>query len=414
MTAPDAAAGLPDRDFRPAGEGRYILELTRHAVTLDLDRLRRDRGYVHGELLVRCGLPGRRSSTDTLYAGDVNVSGVPSRDLVAHLARQANIGSVEWPEVLGDLYTRVLAAERQGRPAVRLRDLQRPDPDDAMAVDGLRLLKRHPVILFGDGGAAKSYLALYLASRLAASGVRVLYADWEFAGEDHRDRLERICGEDMPDVAYVRCERPMVAEADRLRRIVREDRIDYLVCDSVAFAADGPPEAAEVAGAYFRALRGIGVGSLNIAHTTKAEGGDQKPFGSTFWHNGARSTWYAKRAAGEPGDARLSIALFNRKTNLGPLAPAAGYSIEFGADRTVFSPASVAEMGPDVAGQLPIAARMAAALRAGSLTIVELAQELDARPDTVSRIAKRYDGTRFVRVPGADGVYRIGLAARAA
>jgi hypothetical protein len=404
---------LADREFRPAGEGRYILELPRYALTLDLDRLRRDRGYVHGELMVRCGMPGRRSTTETLYAGDVNVSTVPPRDLVNQLAMLANIASVEWPEVLGDLYTRTLAAERQGRPAVMLRDVPRPDPAEDVAVDGIRLLRRHPVVVFGDGGDAKSYLALYLATRLAARGLRVLYADWEFAGEDHRDRLERICGEDMPDVRYVRCERPMVAEADRLRRIVREDGVDYLVADSVAFAADGPPEAAEVAGAYFRALRTIGVGSLNVAHTTKSEGGDQKPFGSTFWHNGARSTWYVKRAAGEPGDARLSIALFNRKANLGPLAPAAGYSIEFGAERTVFTPASVAEMGPDVAGQLPIAARMASVLRTGSMTIVELAQELEERPDTVSRIAKRYDGKRFVKVPGADGIYRIGLAARA-
>lgn len=406
---------LADREFRPAGDGRYVLEVPRLALLLDLDRLRRDRGSLHGELLVRCGLPGVRASNGVLYAGNVNASAVRDlRDVAGHLSGRASIPGLDWTELLGDLFTRTLDAERQGRPAVSLRDLPRPDGAEDVEVDGLRLLRRHPVILFGDGGAAKSYLALHLAARLSDAGLRVLYADWEFAGEDHRDRLERLCGGDMPDVRYVRCERPMTAEADRLRRIVREDAIDYLVADSVAFAADGPPEAAEVAGAYFRALRSIGVGSLNIAHTTKAEGGDLKPFGSTFWHNGARSTWYVKRAAGEDGSPRISIALFNRKANLGPIAPAVGFDVEFGDDRTTFTRSDVASMGPDVAGQLPLSVRMAAALRGGAMTIVELASEIDAKVDSVAKVARRQDGRRFVRVPGPDGVYRIGLAARSA
>jgi len=61
-----------------------------------------------------------------------------------------------------------------------------------------------------------------------------------------------------------------------------------VILDSVAFACEGPPEAAETAAAYYWALRLLGVGSTSIAHITKAEGGDQKPFGSAFWHNGAR------------------------------------------------------------------------------------------------------------------------------
>jgi hypothetical protein len=331
--------------------------------------------------------------------------------MAAHLTARANAPTIDWSDLLGDLFQRALTAERQGKPAVSLRDLPRPMPDEDVDVDGIRLLRRHRTGLPGDGGDAKSYLALFLATRLAAVGLRVLYADWEFAGEDHRDRLERITGEDMPDVRYVRCERPMTAEADRLRRIVREEAIDYVVCDSVAFAADGPPEAAEVAAGYFRALRALNVGSLNIAHTTKAEGGDQKPFGSTFWHNCSRATWYVKRSAGEPGEDHLSVALFNRKANLGPRLPAVGYAITFGPDRTTFECRSVAEMGPDVAGQLPISQRITAAVRPGAMTLVEIAGELGADVETVSRTVRRYKD-KFVRVPGADGIYRIGLAAR--
>jgi hypothetical protein len=410
---PVASSTSRERTFAAAGEGRYILEVPDLAIVLDLDRLRRERGALHGELMVTCGMPGTRSQDGVLFAGNVNASSVRDlKDLAGHLAVRANVPSIDWPDLLGDLFVRTLAAERAGKPAVMLRDIARPAPDEDLAVDGIRLLRRHPMILFGDGGVAKSMLALYLAGRLDRMGLRVLYADWEFAGEDHRDRLERLFGTDMPAVRYARCERPMVAEADRLRRIVREEQIDYLIADSVAFAADGPPEAAEVAGAYFRALRQIGVGSLNVAHITKAEGGDQKPFGSTFWHNGARSTWFVKRAAGEPGDPSLSIALFNRKANVGPIQAPTGYRIDFGSERTTITLQAPADMGPDIAGQLPIGVRMAALLSRGAMSAADIAEELDAKVDSVMKTAKRQDH-RFVRVLGEDNVYRISLAARA-
>lgn len=413
MTERQNESGRLEREFRPAGEGRYILEIPKLAIVLDLDRLRRDRGSLHGELMATCRLPGTRSHDGVLYIGNVNASSMrDQRDLASLLAARANAPHIDWLDLLGELFSRTLAAERAGRPAVMLRDLSRPKPDEDIIVDGIQLLRRHAVILFGDGGEAKSYIALYLATRLAERGLRVLYADWELSGEEHRDRLERLCGEDMPDIVYARCDRPMVAEADRLRRLVREHGADYLIADSAAFASDGPPESAEVASGYFRALRSIGVGSLNIAHTTKAEGGDRRPFGSTFWHNGARATWHARRSAGDLGEPSLSVALFCRKANLGPIRPPTGYRIDFHPDRTIFQPQAVADMGADVAGQLPLSIRMASLLSRGAMTPNEIANELDAKLDTVTRTARRGEGKRFIRIPGPNGD-RIGLVTRA-
>ena len=88
--------------------------------------------------------------------------------------------------------------------------------------------------------------------------------------------------------------------------------------------------------------------------------------------------------------------------------------MEFGAERTLFRRADVAGMGADVAGRLPLASRMAAALRSGAMTAVQLSEELDAPLDSIAKTARRGDGKRFVRVPGPDGVYRIGLLARPA
>src|SRR6266496_1849297 len=137
-----------------------------------------------------------------------------------------------------------------------------PAADDDLQVEGLHLLRRHPVVLFGDGGALKSYLALFLMGRLAEREMRVAIFDWELAGEDHRERLERLFPDGMPQIFYARCERALVYETDRLRRVVREHDVGFSVFDSVAFACDGPPESAEVAGRYLRAVRQIGGGSL--------------------------------------------------------------------------------------------------------------------------------------------------------
>lgn len=58
------------------------------------------------------------------------------------------------------------------------------------------------------------------------------------------------------------------------------DKIEFAVFGSFAFATDSPQETAESAAANFRAVRQIGaIGSIHMAHISKADGGDQKPFG---------------------------------------------------------------------------------------------------------------------------------------
>ncbi len=61
---------------------------------------------------------------------------------------------------------------------------------------------------------------------------------------------------------------------------------------------------------------------------------------------------------------------------------------------------------------MPWRQRVAAALRGGSLTVAELAEELDAKPDVIKQTVTRGIGKHFVRTPGPDGVFRIGLLER--
>ncbi len=211
--------------------------------------------------------------------------------------------------------------------------------------------------------------------------------DWELCGEDHRDRLERLFGNPMPRILYCRCERPLTSEADRLRRIVHEHGVDYAIYDSIAFACDGPPEAAEVAGRYFRSVCEIGIGSLHIAHVNKSDDHDRKPFGSTFWHNGSRSTWYVQ-AAEPASDGVLRLGFFNRKTNLGPIRQPAGFLVKFGPERTEFLRSDVADT-PDLARKLSVRQQMYRILSGGVRSPEEIAEEIEAEIETVKRTIRR-------------------------
>jgi len=407
--------GPPASDFRVVADGeRYCLTLRNAAgdvhSELEIDYLRRERHELVGELRVRCHLPGARTVDGILSVADFNVSSLRSRkERAVFLAERSCVDDFDWRGAVEEFCQRVLAVDRAGQPSISLRMIPRLSSDQEFGVEGLPLLRQHPVFFFGDGGALKSYLGLYLAGHLAQRGVRVALFDWELSGADHRDRLEKLFGSEMPEVRYVRCERPLFYESDRLRRIVHDDGIEYGFFDSVGFASDGPPEAAEVAGRYFRAVRQLAIGSTHIAHVNRSENGDQRPFGSTFWHNGARATWFMQLSETRSDD-HVSVALHNRKSNLGPLRTAVGFEFTFSPTFTRVNRINVADVD-DLAIKLSLSQRMTHLLRRGPLTLAAIASELDAKVDSVEKAVKR-NAKLFNRVPGPGDVQHVALVER--
>jgi hypothetical protein len=73
----------------------------------------------------------------------------------------------------------VLKAERKGQPTIDLREMPRPERGDEIRLDGWFFRSGTQSILFGDGGAAKSYTVLYFAGQLARRGLNVALFDWE-------------------------------------------------------------------------------------------------------------------------------------------------------------------------------------------------------------------------------------------
>jgi hypothetical protein len=304
---------------------------------------------------------------------------------------------------------RVVDAVREGRPAILLGDAPEP-PGDGSLLPPL-LLPNDPVILFGDGGSAKSYLGLALALSVHTGRpyadltptrqMRTAFLDFEWNPWPHKRRMQALIGTDLaPDLVYVPClsEGPLSGQVDRLRGILSAHRIEYAVLDSVALACAGPPEDAATALDFMQALGQLEVGSCLLAHVNRS-GDEDRPFGSTFWHNSARLTWNIK-AHQETDQDQLDLALHCRKVNDGPRPASFALHWEFTPTRTAITRADLRRI-PELAGGLPLKDRIAGILASGPRTVADLADELETVGTTVRRTLTRGDGHRFTRIPGS-------------
>lgn len=270
-----------DQVFLDRGEQRYALELRPAGIKFEVDRLRREHRELHGELSVRVNgsTPKAKTIRDGLISiGDLNFSSVQARGTRAKLlAARSGANALDWEGFLESFVLQVIEAERTGKPAVVLADVPHSDDDtETWDIESLPILQTLPMVIFGDGDSLKSYLSMWVAGSLANQGIPVLYCDWEFAVRPHRDRLERLFQPMPKNVFYVRCDKPLKDEIERLQRLIREHGCRYIICDSIMFALDGKADE-EQAGIYFRSVRQLGdIGSLHVAHTQKTEGETDK------------------------------------------------------------------------------------------------------------------------------------------
>jgi AAA domain len=380
--------------------------------TFDVPRTGRD-GGLSGELRVTVG-------PDEVHHAFTSVSSVRGRsELAGYLAKMCP--GPEWPEYVDLAGRALMTSVRAGDPPIDLRLAPRLETGRFL-LDPL-IVDRHPTVWFGPGGSAKSLLALAAAASIETGypflGItpsrmaRVLYCDWELDSAEHRDRLERLAaGADTPTprMDYLRGEGPLWNEADRIRRAADKLGSEFLVVDSISAAIDGALEAAETAVNFFNALRRIGLPVLAIAHQTKADSGDQAPFGSVMWRERARLVYYL-RAADSPNPSRMPVAFYCRKNNLGPLPPAVGMTLTFEEDGGPIAivRSSVTDSA-DLADRLPVRVRIRSALQGGALTYAEIAAETDVSVNTIIQTIGRDKSGSVMRVVGADGVTRWGLA----
>ena len=180
---------------------------------------------------------------------------------------------------------------------------------------------------------------------------------------------------------------PLSDQIDSIKRKIEKEGIGLIVVDSVAEACGGEPERADVALKFFRALKRLGLPSILIAHVTKSMDA-KKPFGSGFWHNEARRTWYVNRVQEEETD-EIDLGLYCRKVNDGRFPAPLSLHVSFEGEQ---GPVTISLQAMDAVPELLEGTsnknRVWAALWQ-PMTIKEIATESGLATDAVWTVLRR-------------------------
>jgi hypothetical protein len=228
-------------------------------------------------------------------------------------------------------------------------DMPAPEPRRYL-VEGL-VPETYPTMIYGDGGVAKSMLALSLGLGVASNAGTwlgrsiepggVLYLDFELDAAEQSRRVSRLVkaeglGKPPRTLRYMSAVGVRARDAfeDALIECKTHD-IKLLIVDSLGPALDGDAEASRDVISFYNEIVGpfriAGVAPLVIDHQSKMQAGDRyqnkRAFGSVFKSNLARSVLQVE--ATDRSDGELSVRLRQNKHNFGPLIKPFGARLSF-------------------------------------------------------------------------------------
>jgi hypothetical protein len=224
------------------------------------------------------------------------------QDSAAEAAHRA-----EHPELHKVLDIKVTALRASGARALGDIDRSAAPP---LIVD--RISPDGHTMLFGPGNAGKGLVACSWVRQHVDDNGRVLILDFEDHPEEWARRLYGLGGVDMfldTPIRHISPLRNGKVDWDVLAKAAGEHEATLIVVDSVAYAIPGAdPSEPQAATTYSKLIQPFGVPVLSLAHMNRA-GDDRYPFGSVFWHAGARMTWSLVP------DGQKGSKLTNRKHN---------------------------------------------------------------------------------------------------
>jgi hypothetical protein len=213
----------------------------------------------------------------------------------------------------------------------------KPGPRE-WVVDNI-LWKGHASSWFGEGGVAKSLLALHLALTVAAvcrnywmgfavKTMPVLYVDFELdADEQHRRASEIATGMGLSEIPedFYYLSVAMMPPYEAFGIVAEECRrlgIGLVIVDSVGFALDGDSEKASDVLCFYRTciqpLKDAGASPLLIDHQAKVIKGekysDKQAFGSIYKTNAVRSAFQIR---GSHDQGEITATFTHKKNNFG-------------------------------------------------------------------------------------------------
>jgi hypothetical protein len=281
---------------------------------------------------------------DTMIAFDEDTARVAVLEEVVRLSRNGKVPKSQSPESLGigiSGFGRNAPIEvcEEDEPAAREFIIAGLIPEDA------------PTIIYGAGGIAKSFLALGLASAVAAGGEflgtvvacgRALYIDAELDETEFLRRAYRIArgmGLTRPPAGLYYWRLPGSLGDDAVWELmagyIAQIRPRVIVLDSLSVACFGKDLAsAEVMTLVMKRLQTLGT-VVAIDHTRSTEPGanlsEYSPFGSVFKRNLARSVIQVIQADGG------GLLLRQKKSNFDAIAKPVGVRVGFDRDAVKIS-----------------------------------------------------------------------------
>jgi len=228
-------------------------------------------------------------------------------------------------------------------------DMPPPEPRRYL-VEGI-VPEAYPTMIYGDGGVAKSMLALSLGLGVAAGAGTwlghsieeggVLYLDFELDAAEQNRRVTRLAnseglGKPPKRLRYMSAVgvRARDAFADALAEC-EEHSIRLIIVDSLGPALEGDAEASRDVISFYNEVVGpfrtAGVAPLVIDHQSKMQAGERyqnkRAFGSVFKSNLARSVLQVE--ATDRSDGELTIRIRQNKHNFGALLKPFGARLSF-------------------------------------------------------------------------------------
>lgn len=333
-----------------------------------------------------------------LHRGRVVLTGSNSKVAFAKVLSSL-YNHLPWAEIIEAVSLQSLDLYRQGEPVVTVGN--NPVADRPMFQVRPFLPLGQPSVFYGMGGSFKSYFAAFMGLMVqTGTGLmhfevtpgNVLILDWETSAEECNERLRALCrGLGLPptELHYRYCFHPLADDVDEIQHLVGELGISLVVVDSAGAACGGDPSSAELTIRLMNALRSLRTTSLVVDHVSKntSDGKEPTPFGSVYKINYGRSVWEVKRAQGRSGNV-IEVGLYHRKVNNGPLLQPIGFGIEFkndaeGRAEEVHIYRNNVLQSNELSKGMPAITRIMDELKAGKLTVKDLAENLEMDPTTV-------------------------------
>lgn len=364
--------------FLPTGLGYVYTVGDDHdpgLLTIEVTNLRQRAGSSYALLTASTSIATARRIPGTNRVLNAEVwllSEKSRRDYAESLARlipaPSGAQALDFGAILEEMAQRVIEQENAPVDVTRLAPAT-ARPTVPFLIEGILPAKK-ATILYGAGGVGKSIFAATLAVCVqtgtrflgrATQQAEVLYLDWETDSEDIAGRVESAANglglASAPALRYASLVRPIEDRVSALARYVAEEKIGFVIIDSVGMAmsaARDGGDVSETAIRFFRALRALDTAILAIDHVSgddmrRGKSGASKPYGSVYKWNSARNA-FELRERREPDHKGTHLVLKHRKSNLNQRQSDMNLLLVWEPSKAVFSSEVVA---PTVVMPLP-------------------------------------------------------------